>query len=180
MKKYFSARGDTGQTDQLGESRLPKDHPRIQAVGALDEASAAIGLARAEAADQAVNQLLQSIQLDLYRIMTLVSLEEPNPDKFPDLEAERVSWLEEGIARYGENLDKPAGFILPGENKVSAALGLARTIVRRAERQVVSLDSQGSLVSKTALPYLNRLSSLCFVLELLAAQDPGLDPGSSR
>ena len=176
MKKYYSSRGDAGQTDQLGESRIAKDHLRIQTVGALDEASAAIGVARAQAGGPEINELLKSVQLDLYRIMTLVSLEKPNPEKFPDLDGSRTAWLEDQIARFGEDLEKPAGFILPGENMVSAAFGLARTIVRRAERQAVSLDQQGMLFSQTALPYLNRLSSLCFVLELMAAQKEGSTP----
>jgi cob(I)alamin adenosyltransferase len=102
--------------------------------------------------------------------MSLVSLQKPNPQKFPDLDPERVAWLETQTDRWGKDLEKPEGFILPGENKSSAAFGLARTVVRRAERHLVSLQDEGLLFSDTALPYLNRLSSLCFVLELAAAQ----------
>ena len=179
MKNYFSARGDDGQTDQLGENRISKAHPRIQTVGTLDEASAALGIARAQAGSEEINDLVKALQLDLYRIMTLVALEKPNPDKFPDLEVERISWLEEKINHYGENLEEPSGFILPGENLPSAAFGLARTVVRRAERQTAALKDAGLLNSSSALPYLNRLSSLCFTLELLAAQKPFLKEGSN-
>ena len=179
MSKYYSARGDDGQTDQLGKSRISKAHTRIQAVGALDEASAALGLARAEAGAGEINELVQALQLDLYRVMTLVALEQPHPEKFPDLEPDRVSWLEEQIDHYGKHLEKPTGFILPGANRLSAAFGLARTIVRRAERQAVALHESGLLHSKTTLPYLNRLSSLCFTLELAAAQQANLTLGGN-
>ncbi len=104
--------------------------------------------------------------------MTQVSLETSDPDKFPDLEPDRLAWLEEQISHFGDPLEKPKGFILPGENLPSAALGMARTIIRRAEREAVAFQESGLLFSATALPYLNRLSSLCFVLELLFALEP--------
>lgn len=179
MKKFYSARGDDGQTDQLGKSRISKAHTRIQAVGALDEASAALGIARAQAGAGPVDDLVKTIQLDLYQIMTLVALEEPNPDKFPDLDSQRTSWLEEKITEYGDDLEKPTGFILPGENPLSAAFGLARTVVRRAERHTVTLKEADLLHSQETLPYLNRLSSLCFTLELAAAQRSGALGGSN-
>jgi cob(I)alamin adenosyltransferase len=172
MNKYYTSRGDEGQTDQLGKNRLSKSHQRIRALGAIDEASAALGLARAQIDLPEFQALIKAIQTDLYRIMTQVSLEEPNPDQFPDLEPARLDWLEDKISRYGDPLEKPKGFILPGENLPSAALGLARTIIRRAERETVALHQEGLLFSSNALPYLNRLSSLCFVLELMTAANP--------
>ena len=172
MKKYYSARGDEGQTDQLGSSRLSKSHQRIRAVGAIDEASAALGQARAQINLPEYHELIKSIQLDLYSIMTQVSLEKPQPDQFPDLDPERLIWLEEKISHYGDPLEKPKGFILPGENLISASLGVARAIIRRAERETVALHKAGLLYSDNALPYLNRLSSLLYVLELMTAQNP--------
>ena len=76
------------------------------------------------------------------------------------------------INHYGDPVEKPTGFILPGENLPSAAWGMARTIVRRAERETVALMEAGGLFSSTSLAYLNRLSSLCFVLELMSAAKP--------
>ena len=172
MSKYYTSRGDEGQTDQLGKSRLSKSHQRIRALGAIDEASAALGMARAQINLPEFHQLIKAIQTDLYRIMTQVSLEKADPQKFPDLEPERLEWLEEKISNYEKPLENPKGFILPGENLSSAALGLARTVVRRAERETVALHQEGLLFSRTALPYLNRLSSLCFVLELMTAVNP--------
>lgn len=170
MTKFYTSRGDQGETDHIGAGRLSKSHIRIRTVGALDEVSAALGFARAQISDPAVNQVIKTVQTDLYRIMSIVSLEKPNPDKIPDLETDRVLWLEDQIEHYGSQTESPQGFILPGENLPSAAVGLARTIVRRAERDLVTFDEEGILFSKTALSYLNRLSSLCFVLELLYAQ----------
>lgn len=172
MKKYFTARGDDGQTDQLGKTRLSKSHQRIRALGAIDEASAALGLARAQINLPEFQELIKAIQIDLYKIMTQVSLEKADPAKFPDLDPERLAWLEGKISHYGDPLEKPKDFILPGENPGSAALGMARTIIRRAERETVALQESGILFSDQALPYLNRLSSLCFVLELMTAENP--------
>ena len=171
MKNYYTSEGDDGTTGLLGEERVSKTHPRIQAVGAVDEASAALGLARAQANKPDLNQLVKNVQEDLYQIMTLLVLVKPNPEKFPDLQKSRVLWLEEKIEQFGEVIEPPSGFILPGETLPSAAFGLARTIVRRAERSVIQLDEDGNLESETILSYLNRLSSLCFTLELYTS-DP--------
>jgi cob(I)alamin adenosyltransferase len=172
MNKYYTSRGDQGKTDQLGKGRLSKSHTRIQTVGALDEASAALGFARAQFPDPEINQLIKTVQLDLYQIMSIVAQEKPDPEQMPDLEPGRVNWLEDKIDHYGSQTESPTGFILPGENLPSGAMGLARTIVRRAERDLVALGEEGLLFSETAIPYLNRLSSLCFVLELFSAQNP--------
>jgi cob(I)alamin adenosyltransferase len=172
MNKFYTSRGDQGETDHLGTGRLSKSHIRIQTVGALDEASAALGFARAQISDPSINQLIKTVQTDLYRIMSIVSLEKPNPDKIPDLESDQVVWLEEQIDHFGSQTESPKSFILPGENLPAGAIGLARTIVRRAERDLVALNEEGILFSETALSYLNRLSSLCFTLELFLTQNP--------
>lgn len=172
MNKFYTSRGDQGKTDQLGKGRLSKSHIRIQTVGTLDEASAALGFARAQISDPAIDQLIKTVQMDLYRIMSIVIQEKPDPEEIPDLEPDRMAWLEEKIDHYGAITESPRDFILPGENLPSGAIGLARTIVRRAERDLVALDEEGFLFSETALSYLNRLSSLCFVLELFSAQNP--------
>ncbi len=83
MKKYYSGKGDEGSTGLLGKNRVPKSHPRIQAVGAIDEASAALGMARALVDDPDLIELIKTVQLDLYQIMSLVVLEEQDPAKFP-------------------------------------------------------------------------------------------------
>jgi len=169
MSKYFTGNGDQGSTGTLGKNRIPKSHARIRAVGAIDEASAALGMARSTAGNEDLDQLIQNIQTDLYKIMSQIVLEKPDPEKFPDLPAERVAWLEKTIKQYQDQVQDPKGFILPGNDPGSAVLSLTRAIIRRAEREVVDLDQSALLISKTALPYLNRLSSLIFVLELFIA-----------
>jgi cob(I)alamin adenosyltransferase len=172
MKKYYTSGGDRGETDQLGKSRISKAHIRIQTLGALDECSAALGVARAQSGRVEINQLVKEIQSDLYQIMTLVALEKPNPEKFPDLDKSRLSWLEDHTDHFGSQADPVNEFILPGENLPSAAFGLARTVTRRAERNLVELNDRGLLFSENSLPYVNRLSSLCFVIEVFLAQNP--------
>lgn len=172
MSKFYTSQGDQGKTDQLGKKRISKSHIRIQTVGSLDEASAALGFARAHVPDPAIDQLVRTIQTDLYRIMSIVVLEEPDSVNIPKFDPDRVSWLESEINHYGSQTETPKDFILPGENLPSGAFGLARTVIRRAERDLVALDEEGLLFSGTALSYLNRLSSLIFVIELLYAQHP--------
>ncbi len=178
MNKFYTSRGDQGETDQIGKGRLSKTHLRIQTLGSLDEASAALGFARAQTTDPGINQLIKTTQKDLYRIMAIVALDKPNPEKIPDLESERITWLEEQIDHFGSQTESSRDFIIPGENLPSAALGLARTIVRRAERDLVALHEAELLYSETALSYLNRLSSLCFVLEVFSSQNPPPAPGN--
>ncbi len=171
MKKFYTTEGDDGTTGILGQERVSKNHPRVNAVGAVDESSAALGFARAQADDPEIHQLVKTIQENLYQIMTLLVLEKPNPDKFPELKKSQLAWLEGKIDHYGDLVDQPQGFILPGESIASAAFGLARTSIRRAERIIVQLHEEGILVSENIVPYLNRLSSLCFVIELYLIND---------
>ena len=166
MSKYFTAKGDQGTTGILGKGRVPKDHPRIQAVGAVDEATEALGFARSIADNQDLKDLIRAVQGDLIQIMSQLVLESPDPDRFPDLDQTRLEWIEELITQYEIDLPQRDDFILPGETTLSAALGMARVIIRRAERAVVKLKNLDLLFSSTCLPYLNRLSSLCYVLEL--------------
>ena len=166
MSDFYTTKGDQGTTGILGKERVPKDHPRIQAVGAVDEATEALGFARSLANDQDLKDLIKTIQEDLLQIMSQLVLERPDPDKFPDLARSRLEWLEEAISKYEKNLTPRKEFILPGESTLSSAMGMARVIVRRAEREVVQLKNLDLLPSSACLPYLNRLSSLCYVLEL--------------
>ncbi|MCJ7715045.1 MAG: cob(I)yrinic acid a,c-diamide adenosyltransferase [Anaerolineales bacterium] len=177
MKKFYTSEGDDGTTGILGQERFPKNHPRIQAVGAVDEASAALGFARAQTEDTEINHLVKKIQEDLYQMMSLLVLEKSNPDKFPELKKSQVEWLEQMVDHYGVLVAPPQGFILPGESITSAAYGVARTIVRRAERAVSALNEDRLLIFENIIPYLNRLSSLCFVLELYTSENPPSQAG---
>src|SRR6266498_3333739 len=160
---FYTSRGDDGTTNLLGEGRVTKYHARIEAVGTLDESTAALGLARAQCRDPHSGQILLEVQRDLYKLMAEVAATPENAEKFHFIDAARVTWLE------GQTDE----LILPGDSVVGAELSLARTIIRRAERRVVELFDAEEIKNPDLQRYLNRLSSLCFVLELLENKAAG-------
>lgn len=151
---------------------MSKDDVRIEAAGALDEASAALGLARATASPR-TGEILLEVQRDLYRMMSEVSAAPEAAAHLARLDEPRVTWLESQIDDLARQVEAPRGFILPGDSLSSAALDLARTIVRRAERRVTRLAREGRVGNPALQAYLNRLSSLCFVLELWEMRQAG-------
>lgn len=167
MANYYTRAGDDGYTGLLGEGRVPKYHPRPEAVGTIDEASAVLGLARANCQDSNVAATLLEAQRDLYHIMAEVSATPENAVNFRRIDGGKVSWLEEQTDAFGMSITMPSEFIVPGDSPAGANLAFARTVVRRAERQIARLLHEGLLENHSLLQYLNRLSSLCFVLELL-------------
>jgi cob(I)alamin adenosyltransferase len=169
----YTRTGDDGTTGLLGEDRVSKDHPRIEALGALDEASAALGLARASCLAPQTPPILREAQRDLYKLMAEVAATPENADKFKGINAARVTWLEEQADAIHKMVRMPKEFILPGDTPSGAALSMARAVVRRAERRVTELFTLEELTNIELLRYLNRLSSLCFVLELLENQTSG-------
>lgn len=175
MAAFFTRRGDDGTTGLLGKGRVSKDHPRIEAVGALDEASAALGLARAAAASAETKEVLLQVQRDLYRLMSEVSAEPEAVARLERVDGKRVEWLEGRIEDLGGRVEVPKGFIVPGDSLASAALDLARTVVRRAERKIARVVREGMVQNPALLPYVNRLSSLCFVLELWEVRQAGVE-----
>jgi cob(I)alamin adenosyltransferase len=166
MTRIFSGTGDDGTTGLLGEARVPKYHPQPEAYGTVDEASAALGLARAMTSSKEVDLITSEIQRDLYHIMAELAASPQHREKFKKVNTARVDWLEEQIARFSKNITISKEFVIFGDSGSSAAYNLARTIVRRAERFVAKLHLEGDGGYATILQYLNRLSSLCFVLSL--------------
>ena len=152
----------------FGGGRVPKDHRRVAAYGAVDELNAAIGLARALEPTALDDRLLDGIQRDLFAIGG--QLASPEPAKVAKalakaaLSDERVVALERAIDSTEATLAPLAGFILPGGTPKAAALHFARTVCRRAERCVVTLSREAPPIAPSILPYLNRLSDLLFVL----------------
>ena len=163
---FYTRSGDDGTTGLLGEGRVTKTHPRIEALGALDEASATLGLARAQTRDPRCEPILREVQRDLYKLMAEVAATSENADKFHMIDAARVQWLESQTDALASTLTMPHEFILPGDTPSGAALSLARAVIRRAERRVVELIETQAGMNTELVRYLNRLSSLCFVLEL--------------
>jgi cob(I)alamin adenosyltransferase len=164
---FYTSKGDDGTTGLLGNERVMKYHARIEAVGTLDESSAALGLARAQCVDSRSGAILLEAQRDLYKMMAEVAATPENAERFHFIDDARVKWVEEQTDALSALVEMPKAFILPGDSLAGAALSLARTVIRRAERRVVELHDEQEVINPDLQRYLNRLSSLCFVLELL-------------
>lgn len=173
MDKFYTRRGDDGTTGILGGGRLPKDHPRPEAVGTIDEANAALGLARSSCKTDQSAEIILAVQRDLYGLMGEVAATPENAERFRVIDAERVEWLEAQIEHLSKSVEPQSEFIVPGDTHAGAALDLARTVVRRAERRLTTLWREDEIENPELLRYLNRLSSLCFVLELFENQAAG-------
>jgi cob(I)alamin adenosyltransferase len=169
---FYTRKGDDGTTGLLGEGRVAKYHARIEALGALDESSAAIGLARASSQDPRCAPLLLEAQRDLYRVMAEVASSTENANQF-HFDEKRIEWLEQQTDALSKTIKMPEEFIVPGDVASGAALSFARAVVRRAERRVVELFDTNEITNSALQQYLNRLSSLLFVLELIEYQRAG-------
>jgi cob(I)alamin adenosyltransferase len=174
MSLFYTRDGDDGRTGLIGKGRLPKHHPRIEALGTLDEASSALGLARALCLSLQTKTILKDVQRDLYALMGEVAAPYENRGTFNTLGLNHVQWLESQIDNISTIIPPLEQFILPGDSLSGAALALTRTIVRRSERRLSELVDAGEISNPILLQYLNRLSSLCFVLELLENQSDGI------
>ena len=166
--RIYTRKGDDGTTGLLFGGRVAKHSPRIEVNGAVDEAQAALGLARAEAeAGSELDELLVDLERQLYVLMAEVATEPANRPKLVAGESlvteSMVRWLEERVDRLAERFPMPTEFVVPGANRRSAALDVARTVVRRAERAFVAGMGVAEAPS-FAGPYLNRLSDLLWVM----------------
>jgi cob(I)alamin adenosyltransferase len=170
---FYTSKGDDGTTNLLGEGRVAKYHSRIEAVGTLDESTAALGLARAQCLDPLTGPILLEAQRDLYKLMAEVAATPENAEKFHYIDEARVTWLEQQADEISGQVEMPKEFIVPGDSLAGGALSLARTIIRKAERRVVELFDLNELSNPDLQRYLNRLSSLCFVLELVENKAAG-------
>lgn len=163
--KIYTRTGDTGATGLFGGARVEKDDPRVEAYGTVDETNAALGMARATGLPAPLGSLLERIQSDLFQLgaeLACVPGKEAHLGT-PLVTAESVRWLEAAIDEHELALAPLKTFVLPAGTPGAAALHLARTICRRAERRVVGLRHQTPLRNEI-VEYLNRLSDLLFVL----------------
>jgi cob(I)alamin adenosyltransferase len=163
--KIYTKTGDDGTTGLYFGGRVRKDSAAIEINGVVDEAQAALGVARAETvAGSEVNLRLTALARDLYVLMAEVATAPANRRKLVAgstlVTEEMVLSLEQGIDDLLQRFEMPSDFVIPGENRVAAALDLARTIVRRAERLAVGAPTEGSFV----VAYLNRLSDLLWAM----------------
>ena len=145
MTKYFTGTGDDGTTGLLGAERARKDSPRLEAVGTIDEANAAIGVARASCQALLCSEILLAVQRDIYHIMAEVAATKENAFRFRKIDFERIEWLESQINEIESKVGQTSDFIVPGDSLAGAYLDLARSIVRRAERRVAGMCLENEL-----------------------------------
>jgi cob(I)alamin adenosyltransferase len=174
--RIYTRTGDTGETALFGGGRVNKDHPRTSAYGDVDELNSAIGVARATTPPM-FDELLDGIQRDLFAIGGRLAT--PEPEKVAKaiakavLPPERVETFERTMDEAEAELPPLHAFVLPGGTPKAAALHLARTVCRRAERSVVRLAREEGVPAEI-LVYLNRLSDLLFTLARLANDRAGV------
>lgn len=164
IDKFYSTTGDDGTTSLLGQGRVKKYHPRPEAYGAVDEAQTAFGVARAVMKDREAAGIVLRAQRDLYHLMAELAATREAAPQFRTISADSVKWVEEQTDRYGAQIELPQDFVVSGDSVAGAALDMARTITRRAERRAVKLADEGMIENPHLVRYLNRLSSLAFVL----------------
>jgi cob(I)alamin adenosyltransferase len=185
LDKIYTRTGDEGKTSLGDGSRLPKFHPRVTAYGSIDEANSVIGVANLHVNDDDVHKLLRHIQNDLFDVGADLCRPERQRTDTPSLRVtdEQVTWLENKIDHFNAGLAPLDSFVLPGGSAASAHLHHARTVTRRAERDVVRLASEEP-VNPAVIRYINRLSDLLFVLARFlnanGAEDVRWQPGLNR
>lgn len=184
LTRIYTRTGDRGDTGLGDGSRVPKHGLRVTAYGAVDETNAVLGLARLEA-DELLDGELARIQNDLFDLgADLCTPEVENPPHPPlRIEESQVHWLEMAIDRHNAPLPGLRSFVLPGGTRLAARLHHARTVARRAERDLSAL-AVAEAVNPLTLQYLNRLSDYLFVVARRANADAGGDvlwqPGANR
>jgi len=166
--KTFNKRGDQGETSLCYGERVAKSSPRPEAYGAVDEAISALGLARALSKTPRVREIVGSLQQDLSILCAELATAPDHYDKLKNknwaVTAEMVDGLEKLIDAFEQELEMPKAFVVPGASPGSAALHLARTLIRRAERRAVGLHRDNLIDNEQVLAYLNRASDLVFTL----------------
>ena len=174
--KIYTKTGDKGDTGLFGGGRVPKNHPRVEAYGDVDELNAALGLARSIEMMPRIDEVLVPIQRDLFAIGALLAT--PDREKMRQhlekarIDTERIEQLEHAIDDGDRELEPLKAFIIPGGTPKAAALHVARTVCRRAERRVVELQGDTE-IPELAIIYLNRLSDLLFTLARVANRRAG-------
>lgn len=175
--RIYTKTGDAGDTGLFGGGRVAKDHPRVEAYGDVDELNASLGMVRALDPLPRIDEVIAPVQRDLFSIGALLAT--PDREKMAShlekarIDDDRIRELERAIDDCEAELDPLKSFILPGGTAKAAALHLARTICRRAERRVVGIRSSDDIPA-LVIRYLNRLSDLLFMLARVANRRAGV------
>ena len=177
INQVYTRTGDDGTTGLVGGARVPKDSPRIESYGTVDELNATVGLVRTalprSKAQEALDPILRRVQNELFNLgAELATPDEARRARSPAVAERHVAALEREIDALNEHLPELRSFVLPGGGEVSAFLHLARTVCRRAERLVIALGRAEPLGPFAAM-YLNRLSDALFVFGRFAAHADG-------
>ncbi|MCB0180518.1 MAG: cob(I)yrinic acid a,c-diamide adenosyltransferase [Anaerolineae bacterium] len=173
---FYTGKGDDGTTTIYGKpERIPKYHPRPEAYGTIDESQAVIGLLRAGTRQPRVKEILTRVERDLYLMMGQLAVADHVKLPAKPIDHSDVDWVEKVTAEIGQIITMPTEFILPGDTSTGAYANLARTVIRRAERNVAKLYDEEGVSNNAIIPYLNRLSSLLFVLTLFEDQQGGIE-----
>ncbi len=184
MVKIYTRKGDDGTTSLWYGGRVPKHHGRTEAYGSLDEACAALGVARSLCGPSQAELAADILRLQGDIFVAGAELATA-PQAAERLEAgvsrtteEMVTALEERIDRYMSQVELPAKFVIPGGTQLSAQLDVARTVIRRAERHVTALSESGELANETVVHFVNRASDLAYAMARFAdIDDPALFEG---
>ena len=188
LNKIYTRTGDDGTTGLVDGSRCPKHSARIAAMGLVDEANSAIGLAICALADDGHRAMLTRVQNDLFDLGADLATPAADGDFTPSEMVLRIiagqpEWIEQQIDALNERLEPLTSFVLPGGSEAAARVHVARATTRAAERAMVALAAADA-VNPAALAYINRLSDLLFVLARVANDDGRADvkwvPGANR
>jgi len=160
--QIYTKTGDSGETSLYDGKRITKDDIRVESYGTIDELNSMLGLARNFIDENKIVKIIYDIQIELFNVAG--ELATINSEKFKGkVTEEQIKYLEKIIDDYLEQIPKIDKFIVPGSNKASASLHVARTICRRAERRMLTLKKE-EYVSETVLKYINRLSDTIYAL----------------
>jgi len=188
LNRIYTRTGDDGTTGLVDGSRIPKHSVRIEAIGVVDEANSAIGLAACAIADEAHRALLIRVQNDLFDLGADLATPAEGGDFAPSemvlrMVPAQAEWLEARIDELNERLEPLTSFVLPGGSEAAARVHVARATTRAAERTVTALAGE-SPVNPAASAYINRLSDLLFVLARILNDGGSTDvkwvPGANR
>lgn len=168
LSKIYTRTGDSGTTGLGDGSRVAKDSLRVNAMGDVDELNAVIGILLTEPVSNSIRSCLVEVQHDLFNMGGEICM----PD-YALIKAERITALENQLDAFNETLSPLKEFILPGGSRAAAYCHLARTVCRRAERTMHTLNNE-TPITEASLQYINRLSDLLFVLCRILNQDAGV------
>ena len=174
VERRGAAQGDAGYTDLLGNRRVPKYDPILEATGELDEATSALGIAKRAARDERSRRLIHQMQADLYEVMAELAFP-PDHAQAMRITEEHLAWLDRTLEVVQAPFLSLMKFVLPGASDGSAPLDLARAVVRTAERRLAQVAHNRSMPNPNTLAYVNRLSLVLYYLARAEDSAAGVD-----